>query len=84
VVLGAGGYITKPRNEMHAMWNAGDIPARMREVISPPGLETFFRKVAELLSSGPPDMAEIAALAADYGLQFGEPPWLPDVISRSG
>ena len=23
VVLGPGGYITKPRNEMHAMWNAG-------------------------------------------------------------
>ena len=23
VVLGAGGYITKPRGELHAMWNAG-------------------------------------------------------------
>jgi len=27
VVLGAGGYITKPRDEVHAMWNAGDVPA---------------------------------------------------------
>ena len=26
VVLGAGGYITKPRNEMHTMWNAGRHP----------------------------------------------------------
>lgn len=82
VVLGAGGYITKPRNEMHAMWNAGDVPARMIEVISPAGLEDFFKEVSELLTSGPPDMAEIAALAANYGLQFGEPAWLPDVISR--
>ena len=24
VVLSAGGYITKPREEVHAMWNAGD------------------------------------------------------------
>ena len=23
VVLGPGGYITKPRGELHAMWNAG-------------------------------------------------------------
>jgi mannose-6-phosphate isomerase-like protein (cupin superfamily) len=82
VVLGAGGYITKPRNEMHAMWNAGDVPARMIEVISPAGFENFFKEVSELLTSGSPDIAEIGALAANYGLQFGEPPWLPDVISR--
>ena len=82
VVLGAGGYITKPRHEMHAMWNAGDVPARMIEVISPAGLENFFKEVSELLTSGTPDMAEIAALAANYGLQFGEPAWLPDVVSR--
>ena len=25
VVLGAGGYITKPRGEAHTMWNAGDV-----------------------------------------------------------
>ena len=42
VVLGAGGYITKPRNELHAMWNAADVPARMIEVISPAGFENFF------------------------------------------
>jgi mannose-6-phosphate isomerase-like protein (cupin superfamily) len=35
VVLGSGGYITKPRGEMHAMWNAGTVPARMIEIISP-------------------------------------------------
>src|SRR4029453_11767763 len=37
VVLGAGGYITKPRGELHAMWNAGKVPARMIEIISPAG-----------------------------------------------
>ena len=26
VVLGPGGYITKPRGEPHAMWNAGPVP----------------------------------------------------------
>ena len=35
VVLEAGGYIVKPRGEVHAMWNAGKRPARMIEVIAP-------------------------------------------------
>jgi hypothetical protein len=25
---------------------------------------------------------QIAALAARYGLEFGNPPWLPDIIAR--
>jgi quercetin dioxygenase-like cupin family protein len=52
VVLGAGGYITKPRNELHTMWNAGKTPARMIEVISPSGFEHFFREVSELVAQG--------------------------------
>lgn len=81
-VLGPGGYITKPRGELHTMWNAGPAPARMIEVISPAGFEHFFRELAGLLAAGPPDPADVAALADRYGLQFGEPDWLPDLISR--
>jgi quercetin dioxygenase-like cupin family protein len=29
VVLGPGGYITKPRGQMHAMWNVGNVPGRI-------------------------------------------------------
>jgi quercetin dioxygenase-like cupin family protein len=82
VVLPAGGYITKPRGELHAMWNAGTVPARMIEIISPAGLEHFFREVADLAEAGPPPFDQIAALAAGYGLEFGEADWLPDVIAR--
>jgi hypothetical protein len=49
-VLGAGGYITKPRGELHTMWNAGTSPARMIEVISRAGFEHFFRELAGLIS----------------------------------
>jgi quercetin dioxygenase-like cupin family protein len=35
VSLAAGGYIVKPRGELHAMWNAGPGSARMIEIISP-------------------------------------------------
>src|SRR3954465_12505936 len=62
VVLGAGGYITKPRGETHAMWNAGSVPARMIEVISPAGFEHFFWAVGEALASGEPNLDEMAAL----------------------
>src|SRR6476619_6579315 len=84
VVLGAGGYITKPRGEVHAMWNAGDVPARMIEIISPAGFERFFRELSDLVSAGPPAPDDLAETAERYGLEFASPPWLPDVIKRYG
>ena len=83
-VLEAGGYITKPRGELHTMWNAGATPARMIEIISPGGFEGFFRDIVELTSQGQPDPAAIGAVAAAYGLSFDQPDWLPDIVSRYG
>ena len=82
VVLGPGGYITKPRGELHTMWNAGKSPAHMIEVISPAGFENFFRDLTDLTAAGPPDLEALASLADAYGLRFGEAPWLPDLIAR--
>jgi mannose-6-phosphate isomerase-like protein (cupin superfamily) len=82
VVLGAGGYITKPRGELHAVWNAGKVPARMIEIISPAGFEGFLRELADLAEAGPPPFDQIAALAGSYGVEFGDAPWLPDIIDR--
>ena len=84
VVLGAGGYITKPRGEMHTMWNAGAVPARMIEIITPAGFEHFFYSLTEMTASGPLDPAEVGALAERYGLQFGRPDWLDGLTSRYG
>ncbi|MDG4824869.1 cupin domain-containing protein [Asanoa sp. WMMD1127] len=84
VVLGAGGYITKPRGELHAMWNAGSTPARMIEIISPAGFEHFFREVAEHVAAGTGDPEEGARLAERYGLRFGQPDWLPGIVERYG
>lgn len=84
VVLGPGGYITKPRGELHAMWNAGAVPARMIEIISPAGFEHFFREVAELIAAGPAAVGQGGDLAERYGLQFGEPEWLPGIVERFG
>jgi quercetin dioxygenase-like cupin family protein len=84
VVLAAGGYIVKPRGEIHAMWNAGSTPARMIEVISPPGFEAFFRAFADITDERAPLPDEIAELGDRYGLPFARPEWLQDVIQRYG
>ena len=82
VVLAAGGYIVKPRGEVHAMWNAGKKPARMIEVISPAGFEDFFREFVDRTDLGPPDPAFAADLGNRYGLPFAKPDWLPEIIQR--
>ncbi|WP_327287751.1 cupin domain-containing protein [Streptomyces sp. NBC_01198] len=92
VVLGAGGYITKPRGQMHAMWNAGDVPGRIVEIITPGGFEDYFRQLGELLAadkeagSSSSDSLhgtdEFTALASRFGLTYGDPDWLDDVVKR--
>lgn len=84
VVLGPGGYIVKPRNQVHAMWNAGKVPARMIEVISPCGFENFFRDLVDRTDVGEVEMDAVTTLAEDYGLELHDPPWMPDVLRRYG
>ncbi|TDU87667.1 quercetin dioxygenase-like cupin family protein [Kribbella voronezhensis] len=81
VVLEAGGYIAKPRGELHTMWNAGDTEARMIEVITPAGFERFFFDLAELVEAGPPNPTDLETLATSYGL-FIDPTWVPDLMHR--
>src|SRR5262249_31951168 len=45
---------SKPRNQWHTFWNAGDKPARILEIISPAGFENYFRELGAELRSGPP------------------------------
>jgi quercetin dioxygenase-like cupin family protein len=83
VTLGAGGYIVKPRNELHAMWNPTDAPARMLEIITPAGFERYFVDLADLAASGGLNPESIARLGARYGLTF-DGAWIPDLVARYG
>jgi hypothetical protein len=84
VVLEAGGYIAKPRGELHSMWNAGSEEARMVEVITPAGFERFFRELADLVQAGhPPNPDDVRSLSANYGL-FMDPSWVPELADRYG
>ena len=84
VVLGAGGYIVKPRGEVHAMWNAGTTPARMIEIISPPGFENFFHDLVDITDVAPPAPEQRAELSERYGLPFAQPEWLDEIVERYG
>jgi quercetin dioxygenase-like cupin family protein len=80
VVLEPGGYITKPRGELHAMWNAGTGEARMIEVITPAGFERFFAEL-DLFDAGRPDPNDLEALTKRYGLFF-DPTWVPELMEK--
>ena len=73
IVLGPGGYIVKPRGEVHAMWNAGLTPARMIEIISPAGFEELFRTVVGLTERGEAEMSKIVELANRYEVPWRSP-----------
>lgn len=84
VTLGAGGAITKPRHELHSMWNAGPDPARLLEVISPGGFERFFMELGDVVATGDPiELGMMEGLAERYGLSF-DMAWVPDLVSRYG
>ena len=64
VVAGPGDVIAKPRNQWHTYWNAGDEPAAVLDLVSPAGLERFFRRLDAL--TGTPTPEQLVALAAPY------------------
>jgi hypothetical protein len=77
---------------MHAMWNAGSEPGRIVEIITPGGFENYFRELSELLgehangSVGKSlhELPEFGELADKYGLTYGDPEWMDDIVRRYG
>ncbi len=84
VRAGPGDLVFKPRGEWHTFWNPGEAPTRVLEIISPAGLEQFFRlvgapeaeqdleRISELgaLVGCDVDQAATAALVERHGLRF--------------
>lgn len=70
----AGDLVFKPRNQWHTFWNAGDVPLRLLEVISPAGFELFFQELGERMAAvGATSLAaipDVAEIAARYGHHF--------------
>ena len=71
---GPGAWALKPRNVLHAMWNAQDTPARIIEVLTPGGSERWFEETAALQ---PDDTEGFRASCQRHGIEFfPDSPWL--------
>jgi mannose-6-phosphate isomerase-like protein (cupin superfamily) len=64
-----GDLIFKPRMQWHTFWNATDQPAVVLELISPAGLEQFFRWLGS--QTEPIDPEELGEMAAPYRCDAG-------------
>ncbi|MDP9428277.1 MAG: cupin domain-containing protein [Actinomycetota bacterium] len=83
-VAGPGDLVLKPRGVPHAFWNAGDAPARFLEVITPGGFEGYFTALGEVLAvDGSPDLARVAAVAQEFGLDV-DPASVPRLAQEHG
>ena len=83
VEAGPGDLVFKPRNQWHTFWNAGDVPCRILEIISPAGFEQFFRELSDLggvLNAGAETLAE---LNKRHGLRM-QPDTVPGLLERFG
>jgi quercetin dioxygenase-like cupin family protein len=77
----AGSYLLKPRGVPHAMWNPGDEPNRLIEILTPGDGDLFFREAREL-----PDDATREAfvqMSARHGITWFDD-WTEDLRSRYG
>lgn len=82
--IGVGSYLVKPRDLPHAMWNSGDGPARIVEIVVPGGLEDYFEELDPILQrEGEEADADYEALAARYGITI-ENDWVADLEARYG
>ena len=80
-IVRQGDLVSKPRDQWHTFWNAGDTPARILEIISPGGLEKLFR----LLDTSPElyEPASLAPLADEYGAKVDFEGTMP-IVERYG
>jgi quercetin dioxygenase-like cupin family protein len=80
----AGDMVFKPRGQWHAFWNAGEEPARILEIISPGGFESYFEQLSRLFEDGRvPSPDELMAVASEHNLEV-DPTSIPRLMEEYG
>ena len=72
-----GAHVMVPRGHPHSFWNAGARPAKCLLIISPPGLEQYFRALAAQLGDIKSQAASMALrkkLSQEYDIEVIGPP----------
>ena len=83
VEAGPGDLVFKPRNQWHTFWNAGDVPARILEIIAPAGFEKYFAELVALGGSRAAAPEALRALSQRYALEV-QPQSIPELLERFG
>ncbi|WP_370942231.1 cupin domain-containing protein [Amycolatopsis sp. cg5] len=68
-IVESGASLLMPRGVPHMFHNPFDEETRIVAVVSPGGLENYYRALSEL-PPGPRDMAKIAGIMARFGLRL--------------
>jgi mannose-6-phosphate isomerase-like protein (cupin superfamily) len=71
--IGPGTFVLMPRGVVHTFSNPGTVPAKVLVVSSPGAVIGYFEEAAALTNASPtgqPDMQQLGALAAKYGIEF--------------
>jgi quercetin dioxygenase-like cupin family protein len=71
--LAQGDYLWLPRDVVHTFRNAYEEESRIISVVSPAGLEGYYRALSEL-PPGPKDISKIKQIMADFGIELQLPP----------
>ncbi|UOZ06962.1 cupin domain-containing protein [Amycolatopsis sp. WQ 127309] len=71
-VLTPGAALLTPRGVPHMFFNEGTVEARIIAVVSPPGLENYYRDL-NALPPGPRDMTKVAEVMRKHGLSLVGP-----------
>jgi quercetin dioxygenase-like cupin family protein len=71
--LKPGASLLMPRGVRHMFYNASDEETRIVAVVSPPGLENYYRELSEL-PPGPRDMTLVAGVMQRHGLSLAKKP----------
>jgi quercetin dioxygenase-like cupin family protein len=72
-ILGEGDSLLMPHNVPHMFHNPFEDECRIVAVVSPGGLENYYRALSEL-PPGPRDLAKIGAIMTEFGLELQKPP----------
>lgn len=65
-----GAMVYLPKNIPHTFRNIGDTPSRMLFSSIPGGFDHFFIRCEKEFHPGPPDMARIVAISAEFGISY--------------
>jgi quercetin dioxygenase-like cupin family protein len=72
--LAPGSIVYTPRGVVHTFKNVGETPCRRWVIVTPSGFEQFFSKSAAVFAKGgPPDMARLMEISAEFGIEFVPP-----------